>query len=330
MLLGSSHQELYLIRKYGRSLNADRLQRNRGLLANLFYSGARLIGIAPVHDADRRIVKVLPVPMSFRLLSVSSPAMALWSDWSNPGSESVVWEVGLRALLRRDLTAHLDIQQQRQARSEQITVADAYLMPVEAGDERAVLVILSACYPNAAANDGNATVKAQLWMHTLELKIHGATAATASSEEAEDGESSAAAVIHRMLVSEGIDFRPDYERNGGAAEDRGYVAPKLSGLLPSWRVYACWAATPAAAAAAEDAPNANAGSTLHCMQCDVLNQPLVGGGRGGGAGVSGAGGGEQCQHEVDSGILCSAVVSASAVRGVDGICVIQRGRYSQV
>lgn len=169
-VLGTSSEELYLVRRYGRTLNADRLQRSRGLFANLFTSGARLIGMSASAPSDGRVVKLLPVPMSFFLLALGSSSLCLWSDWTNPGSEQLVWDIGLKDILAGDLS---DLNLSMGA----CTMADACLMPVEAGDEKGTLLVLSSCGTS-------------LWLHTLSV--------TFSSESI----GSTVTILHRLLLSE--------------------------------------------------------------------------------------------------------------------------------
>jgi hypothetical protein len=317
VVLGTSAEALYLVRRYGRTLNADPLQRNRSLFANLLSSGARFMGIAPVVDADARIVKVIPVPMSYFLLSLSNSTLSLWADWTNPGSEEVVWDQNIRDLLRADTAGS-------QTRHDtKLEIVDACLMQVEPGAERASLLVLSACYA-----DRHGTGPAALWLHTLEVQLPASGAAASGR--------SPVSILHHSLVAEEAQYQP-FATSREVPAPKGYFAPRIASLPPSWRVFVAWSAVGAAATAEmqassqrglfpststepSDATASGAVRTLHAVQIDVLNQPLIGASR------AAEDRDNLRAHAVDSGLSAATVLAASAVKGVDGLCVVLAGK----
>ena len=307
-MLGSSKEELYLIRRYGRSLTADRLQRNRSLFANLLNSGARFIGIKPVQCASSRIVKALPVPLSCLLVSVGSSQVTLWSEWTNPGSEQVVWEHNLKDLLTADVAAL------ESSRNSKLEIIDAVLMPVELGAERATLLILSAYYPETAPRDGKTAVSAALWLHTLEISLP-----TTSSD-------APLRILHRLQLSESAQVKPYNNELHQMQDDQDHqdhhIAPRIYSMAPSWRVFAAWSGPSVSGHVS--------GPTLHGSQVDVLNQSLlnatanfVSSSRGAGSVADAL----KCKSAVDSEIGVHKVVALSAVASPDGICMVHSGNH---
>jgi len=303
LVLGTSNEDLYLIRRYGRTLNADLLQRDRSLFTNLLSSGARFIGIAPVVQADARVVKLIPVPMSYLLLSLTSNSLTLWADWTNPGSEQVVWESELKDMIAEDVG--------KLGQTGKIDFVDACLMQVEPGAERATMLVLSACYSDNTGS--SSTTTASLWMHTLEVQI--------PSHKSDVEGPSTVIFLHRILVTETARYRPFCSEPIEA--HAYYLAPRLASLPPSWRVYVAWSSLRTSDSSAIDANGPT--RTLHAVQIDVLNQPLFN------ANV-GTGSTEQkarmlrdsvrCTHAVDSGIGENSVLAVAAVTGVEGLCVM--------
>jgi len=306
-MLGSTNEELYLIRRYGRSLTADRLQRNRSLFANLLSSGARFIGLKPAHSSGSRIVKALPVPLSCLLVSVGSSLLSVWSEWTNPGSEQVVWEHNLRDVLNADV-AGLE-----SSRNSHLEIVDAALMPVEVGAERATLLVLSAYYPENTPRD-NSAVSASLWLHTLEISIPSSAGAL--------GGDAPFAVLHRLQLSEAALVKPfNSELTDAASHSDHYIAPRICTMHPSWRVYLAWSGASQSAAAAGVA-------TLHAAQIDVLNQALLNATAAFERSARGAGSAPdalRCKNAVDSEISLNNVGALAAVAGTDGICIVHAG-----
>lgn len=305
VIVGTSSEDLYLVRRYGRTLNADLLQRDRSLFTNLLTSGARLIGIAPTPSSDAAVVKLIPVPLSFLLLAVSQKTITAWSDWTNPGEESVVWTQGIRQLLGSDLSSLGGSE------GDKVEVVDAALMHVELGAEQATLLVLSA--QSTGAGDSSSTA---LWLHTMEIQI-------TPGAQAGGGHQSPVRILHRMRLSKRATFYSS--REGTRPSD--YVAPALAAQPPSWRVFIAW--TEAPTTSGDDYENADV--TLHGVQIDVLNQPLLNA-------TSTITGGQrdqraqreesiQCRHAQDSKLPVSSVLAVSAVKGVDGLCVVKTGMY---
>lgn len=294
-LLGSSSEELYLVRRYGRTLNADRLQRNRSLFANLFTSGARLIGISSA-PSDGKVVKLLPVPMSFFLLALGSSSLSLWSDWTNPGSEQLVWESSIKDVLVHDLSG-LNLF----GGASVLTMIDACLMPVAAGDQKGTLLVLSSC-----ENRTNSTSGA-LWLHTLEVQFAaGATGASIG-------------IVHRLLLAEHADTQ-----STGAA-------PRIHHLSPSWKIFATWSAEGHSHGQVHEQDHRESAAsevrTVHGAQIDVLNQSLLN------ATVSREGGSQRqllldslrCTSAVNSCVDVTTVLDAAFVKGHDGVTIITNG-----
>lgn len=310
-MLGSTSEELYLVRRYGRSLTADRLQRNRSLFANFLTSGARFIGIKSAHSSCSRIVKTLPVPLSCVLVSVASSLLSVWTEWTNPGSEQVVWEQNIRDVLSEDV-AGLE-----SSRNSYLEIVDAVLMPVEVGAERATLLVLSAYYPENAPKD-NSSVLSALWLHTLEIAIP--TSASGLNGNAPFS------ILHRLQLSDKALFRPfNSELTASSTEQSdSYIAPRICTLHPSWRVYTAWSAASQSAAAAAGTPS------VHAAQIDVLNQALLNATASFERAARGAGSvpdALRCSHAVDSEIACNNVGALTAVNGFDGICIVHSGIF---
>ena len=310
VVLGTSSEELYLIRRYGRALTADRLQRNRGLFANFLNSGARFMGIVPAHSSSSRIVKVLPVPLSCLLVGVGSSMLTVWTDWTNPGSEQVVWQHNLKEVIAGDV-ASLDAGRGNQ----KLEIVDACLMPVELGSDRATMLVLSASY----LDDSSAFVSAALWLHTLEIQIPASSSGLVGSVPLN--------VLHRLLLSDSARFKPfnSDTMTDGASEEDDKISPRIFALHPSWRVFSAWSAASQALGAA-----GSAAYTVHAAQIDVLNQSLLNAtasferaGRGSGSTYDTL----KCKHAVDSEIRTSAVGAISTVVGTDGVCIVQTGAY---
>lgn len=312
MVLGSTNEELYLIRRYGRSLTADRLQRNRSMFANLLTSGARFIGIKPAHSSGSRIVKALPVPLSCLLVSVGSSLLSVWTEWTNPGSEQVVWEHNLRDVLSRDVSGL------ESSRNSLLEIVDAALMPVEVGAERATLLVLSAYYPDTPARD-NIAVSASLWLHTLEIRIPSSAGAL--------GGDAPFALLHRLQLSDAALYKPfNSELTDSPEHNDHHVAPRICTMHPSWRVYIAWSGVGQSAAAV-------GGATLHAAQVDVLNQALLNATatlehptRGAGSAPDAL----RCKNAVDSEISIADVGALAAVVGTDGICIVHTGNRSTI
>ena len=313
VMLGSTCEELYLIRRYGHSLTADRLQRNRSLFANLLTSGARFIGIKPAHSSGSRIVKALPVPLSCLLVSVGSSLLSVWSEWTNPGSEQVVWEHNLREVLSADVSGL------ESSRNSHLEIVDAALMPVEVGAERATLLVLSAYYPENAPRDSTA-VSSSLWLHTLEISIPSSAGLLAGEAPF--------SVLHRLQLAEAALFKPfNSELATFTSHSDHYVAPRICTMHPSWRVYAAWSGVSHSAAAASGA------STLHAAQIDVLNQALLNATAAFERSARGTGSAPdalRCKNAVDSEISLSSVGALAAVAGTDGICIVHTGNHHLV
>jgi hypothetical protein len=308
VVVGTSNEDLYLIRRYGRTLNADLLQRDRSLLTNLWSSGARFMGIAPTQSTNVDVLKLIPVPLSFLLLSLSQKHLTAWADWANPGEEKVVWEQEIHHMLSEDVFALGSVADRRAA--EALELVDAGLMHVEAGAEQATLLILSAEPASAAGN------KAVLWLHTLEIQLR------------EEGSQPAVRILHRTRLTKQAHFR--FHSDSVGDEERITVPPTLAVQPPSWRVFVAWSEEPV-----DGLTTAAAGPTLHGAQIDVLNQPLLNAAaatasRGA---VDGARGQTalreesiSCRHAEDSKLPANDVLAVSAVKGVDGLCVVKNGK----
>jgi hypothetical protein len=75
-----------------------------------------------------------------------------------------------------------------------------------------------------------------------------------------------------------------------------------------------------ATAAEPEAAFGSGARTIHAVQVDVLNQPLF-------SATRGADDVDRLAvHAVDSGLVASTVLAASAVKGVDGLCVVLAGK----
>eukprot|EP01034_Spumella_vulgaris_P021857 gene21857-27929_t len=290
-----------------KAVSADRLQRTQNVFFGFLQSGAKLIGILPGEkDKNRQIVKMLPVPMSPLLLSVGN-ILTLWSDWSSPGKEKVVWDFKLKQTLKSDLKAlSVDITKMR--------IVDAYLMPTETGADKAVLLVLSVVSDALSEEDyvSPTQLPCALWMHTLEvLTPHSGFYQQGTGDQP-------VRVMHRVLVGEGVQFNmlSAVNEDGSLSSELGVTAlkPRISSLHPSWRVYLSWSGF-----------NVNLSTyTLHCAQFDLLNQPVIDQESliSDNASVDAALESVRCLHAVDSGISASVVVDTSSVEGLDGVVVL--------
>lgn len=302
-MIGTSTEDIYLLRRSGKSVTADRLQKTQSVLLGLFQTGAMLMGIAPA-AAGRglRVVRLLPVPMSHLLLSVGACSLTLWSEWTSPGREKLVWQAKLRSLLKADLTV-LEVSVSR------LDVVDACLMHAEPGAAKAVLLVLS------ISRRDEEDVKGMLWLHTLEVS-------TPPDGRFSNGSSAGpVTIMHRVLVSEASELPPRLRGDEGEAEEdaatAGALTPKICSLSPSWRVFVVWSEADPAAAAAK--------GHVHCAQFDILNQDVV---KPSSSAVSSEDPLEavRCTHGQQFSIRSSEVSSFSAVQGLDGVCVLLRGR----
>ena len=344
VILGTTHEELYLIRRYGRTLNADLLQRNRSLFANLFTSSVRFMGISTAatsqFDNNMSMVKIIPVPMSCLLIAVGRNKLSIWTDWTNPGTEEIVWEQNLLNILTDD------ISQCTQQQKGQVAVLDACLMQIEAGAERGTLLLLSAYYSNTSIVSDIKTAK--LWLHTLEIELP----ANASML----GRRNPVTIMHRLLVADKVDYHCNTANTSNNTSvfpsARRYLKPSIHNLSPSWRVFIAWSAVSSSSSQGETARNTDsvlfgsatkrglfpgdddemteqsttaAGTvswessvhTVYASQIDVLNQSVQKTGESGSSVSCGA---------VDSHLPVASVLALSAMRCVDGICVVQTGK----
>lgn len=155
-------------------------------------------------NGEKAVVKVIPVPMSHLLVCVDRSNVSLWSDWTTPGNEKLLWEVSLKDLLRSDITSISPIH----SNYDFIVIPlDSCLIQMELGSDKAVLLVLS-------------KFGRSLWLHTLEIATHG------YSEGSVD-KALVVNVIHRLLLSESIDDMPTLQ-------------PKIDSLPQSWRIFVTW------------------------------------------------------------------------------------------
>jgi hypothetical protein len=303
-----------LIRRESKAVSADRLQRTQSVFLGLLQSGAKLMGILPGEkDKNRQIVKIIPVPMSPLLLSVGN-VLTLWSDWSSPGREKVVWDFKLKHSLRADIKAlGVDVTKMR--------IVDACLMPTETGARKAVLLVLSVSSDALSEEDFlSATQEApcSLWMHTLEVHVPPTGAFQ------QGGGDHPVVIMHRVLVGDGVQFNmlSVVGDDGMVTSELGttLLKPRISSLHPSWRVFLSWSGFNTSLAT----------YTLQSAQFDVLNQPvvdldsLIAGDVTADAALESV----RCSHGVDSGIFSTAVVDTSSVEGLDGVVVLIDGEIS--
>lgn len=290
-------------------------------------------------DNNMSMIKIIPVPMSCLLIAVGSKKLSIWTDWTNPGTEEIVWEQNLLNILTDDIS---HTQQQK----GQVAVLDACLMQIEAGAERGTLLLLSAYYSNTSIVSDIKTAK--LWLHTLEIELP----ANASML----GSRNPVTIMHRLLVADKVDYHIDTvnisNNTSVFPSARRYLKPSIHNLSPSWRVFIAWSAV-SSNSQGETARNtdsvlfgsatkrglfpgddeemteqsttaAGSGSwessvhTVYASQIDVLNQSVQKTGESGSSSVS-------C-GAVDSHLPVASVLALSAMRGVDGICVVQTGK----
>jgi len=287
------------VRRYGRSLHADQLQRNRGALSHLLQSGAKYMGLTHYyHLPDSRVVKLLPISLSFYLLSVAVQTLQLWSDWSSPGAERVVWQVDVREAIRADLRC---VGLSACARS--IFVVDASLLAMDPGSEQATLLILSVCGPTSAGASV-AAPSLQLWLHTFEVLI--------SSQN----NRSPVTVTRRLMVTDKVARTPTPLES--AVEDAltgtldvsfvwsSTVKPSIHSC--AHKVLITWSAH-SVAGAPSDHP-------LHCvyvLQYDALHRPPLASTH-------------ACEDGIDTRIPSRDVLDIKVVRGMDGLCAVLRGK----
>lgn len=295
------------MRRYGRSLHADRLQRNRGgVLSHLLLTGAKYMGLTHYyHLPDSRVVKLLPIPLSFHLLTVAAQTLQLWSDWSSPGAERIVWQVDLREAIRTDLGSSVG----RLIAARSVFVVDASLLAMEPGSEKASLLILSVCAPTGASSSSSSTSttpsQLQLWLHTFELWV------------SPQNNRSPVEVTRRLMITDKVVRAPScltdssastasVVEDGDASTDVSWlwsspVKPSIHSCSAVHRVFITWSAD----SVAEAAPV----SSVHVMQLDPtpLSAAAVGGGG------------------LDTRIPSRDVLDIKSVRGMDGVCAVLRG-----
>ncbi len=327
LLLGTSSEELYLIRRMGKAVSADRLQRSQSVFQGLFQTTAKLIGILPSKDHNAQIVRLIPIPLSHLLIGVGNTA-SMWSEWSSPGKERLVYEFKLKQLVRNDLRETLG------ATVSKMCIVDACLMQTEPGANSAKFLVLSVSTDAQADDnadlDSAAQVPCSLWLHTLLI----ATPPTGVFSGAGDAP---AAVLHRILVGENVQFNMLHSvaADGTLSRELGTtpLKPKIVTLLPSWRVYVSWSAH-------SDTSDAY---TLHSAQFDVLNQPEL---RTLSSALpaydsaaitdaqmealrantaQAAVDSVRCVNWLDTAIASTLVVDTSAVTGQDGVCALLNG-----
>lgn len=263
------------------------------------------MGIASSTPSDGRVVKLLPVPMSFFLLALGSSSLVLWSDWTNPGSEQLVWDINLKDILTHDMSS-LDLFGDTGA----FSMVDACLMPAEPGAENGTLLVLSTFENRAGSLNGS------LWIHTLSVQFSSeAIGATVT-------------ILHRLVLSE----HACWVQQGSIAP--ATVGPRIHHLSPSWKVFVSWSAESQAQPQPQsqqrcDREEAGGARTVHGAQIDVLNQALLN------ASVSREGDQRsrkqalldavRCSSGVNSLIDAKTVLDAAAVKGQDGIVIVTNG-----
>lgn len=298
------------MRRYGRSLHADRLQRNRGgVLSHLLLTGAKYMGLTHYyHLPDSRVVKLLPIPLSFHLLSVAAQTLQLWSDWSSPGAERVVWQVDLREAIRTDLGSSVG----RLIAARSVFVVDASLLAMGPGSEKASLLILSVCAPTGVSSSSSLSSSStpfqlQLWLHTFELWV------------SPQNNRSPVEVTRRLMITDKVVRVPSCLTDSSAstveANDTSTdvswlwsspVKPSIHSCPAVHRVFVTWSAD----SVAEAAPV----SSVHVMQLDPTSLAAAAMGGGG----------------LDTRIPSRDVLDIKSVKGMDGVCAVLRGEVLYV
>jgi hypothetical protein len=265
------------------------------------------------HLPDSRVVKLLPIPLSFHLLSVAAQTLQLWSDWSSPGAERVVWQVDLRESIRTDLGSSVG----RLIAARSVFVVDASLLAMEPGSEKASLLILSVCTPTGTSSSSSSLSlttpsQLQLWLHTFELWI------------SPQNNRSPVEVTRRLMITDKVVRAPSCLADSSASaasassavEDSDTftdiswlwstpVKPSIHTCPAAHRVFVTWSAD--SVHVAEAAP----ASSVHVMQLDPT--PLA-------AAAAAMGGGG-----LDTRIPSRDVLDIKSVKGMDGVCAILRG-----
>ena len=258
------------------------------------------------------VLKTMPVPMSFLLLALSHQRLSLWTEWSTPGSERLVWEVDVKAVVLKDLTAFMNgmpmsssiqggrCHEDAAASTSSVSavtgvvILDACLMQPDPGAERAVLLILSVCQTAAGASplgvveSSSASSRVtrqyqQLWLHTWEVQL------PSSGNFNTKLQGCPISLLHRLRIAGDISYSYSIHSSssamGGAtgaraAVETGCVVPALHNSPPSWRVFVTWSAPGAARSSSMVSPAGDtarvveeADSHVHALQLDVLSQP---------------------------------------------------------
>lgn len=158
----------------------------------------------------RGVLKLMPVPMSFQLIGLTYRNVMLWSEWSSPGNESLLWEFNVKESILDDVNSVLGLSAND---LDSIIVLDGCLMQPDAGAECAVLLTLSVYRTQ------------QLWLHTWELSL--------LDSEALEGKPMM--LLHRLRIADNI----CYDKFG---DNTINLAPKIHNTAPSWRVLVTWGA----------------------------------------------------------------------------------------
>lgn len=308
IVLGTSEENVYVVRYNGsdvqRDIAADRLQKNRNVFVGLLQTGAKLIGLMSAGDRSRRLVKLLPIPLSPWLVSVGN-CLSLWGNWASVGEEKVAWEFSLKNAIVDDVSMASGLLEKARMISafeypegrKHVKILDATLMQGEVGAEKTVLLILSAHFlpKQSYVGDKNFGSRAQLWFHTLELSL------PASTDRMDFDE--AVSILHRVLVCENVLVPPTAQH--------GFF-PRFYSLPPSWRVFVSWTEV-----GEDDFP------TVYCAQFDVLNQPLLQLSK-----LKSADAAQLlCKSAVNSQVSTEKILAFSSLIEVDGACFILTGIF---
>lgn len=321
LLLGTSSGDLYLIRRSGGEVTADRLLRQQNVLVNLIYTGAKLMGLGTAPSEENSVLRVLSLTLppgtqtAPLLLSVGGEATLWGSNWAVPGRERVLWSSPLTSTLLADVRSF-------HPRTRGMKLLDVDLLPIESTD-RVFLLVLSAS--REGSDDSY-----NLWLHVLQVLVSGST----SSEERE---AQYLLVRHRSLLSEraavpdgatcfghadGCTLPLDPSSSGSEVQQKKRIlTPKLHRAADSWRLFVSWSQHPIAGRSLGGAaPGTTPG--LCAAHLDLLNLPTLHA-AGGVAGPAGGLEGVRCGAVVETGITVDGVLSLGTVSGIDGVILFR-------